>query len=84
MGSEIRLVSSPKIGCPRRRRYFAFARFSTITGEAFLNPSFEIEGRNQHPVAFASAPGRLFGYRPKEGIDCLSCVAPQNPTYAPW
>jgi hypothetical protein len=24
------------------------------------------------------------GYRPKEGIAILSCVAPQNPTHAPW
>ena len=28
---------------PRTRRYFAFARFCTTTGEAVPNPSFEIK-----------------------------------------
>jgi hypothetical protein len=64
--------------------YFAFARFYSITGEVICYPSLEINAEATISPLNDSPTLCPLGFRPKEGIAILSCVAPQNPTYAPW
>ena len=45
--------------CVRKRRYFAFARFCTTTGEAVLNPSFEIKPQSIYRPLGVAAPQPL-------------------------
>jgi hypothetical protein len=49
-----------------KRRYFAFAIFSTITREAVRNPSLEIKGGNQPGVELAIGAQRLFNRNRRE------------------